>query len=67
MCAITGPDGLTMPAVGRGSDQSVELITSGLREANTAQEILKPSIGPERIEGRSQQDRRFESRFVCLV
>jgi hypothetical protein len=39
----------------------------GLREADTAQEILKPSVGSKRIEGRPQEDRRFEARFIGLV
>ena len=37
------------------------------READTAPEIFESSVGPQRIEGRAQQDGRFESRFIGLV
>src|SRR5437773_1137101 len=36
-------------------------------EADTAQEILKPGVGPERIEDRSHEDGRIESRLIGLV
>ena len=39
----------------------------GLREPDTSQEILKPSVRSERIEGRPQEDRGFEARFIGLV
>jgi hypothetical protein len=46
-------------------------ITAGsfpsFREANTAQKLLESSVGPQRIEGRSQQNGRVESRFITLV
>ena len=46
----------------------MEWVASGdLREADTAQEILKPSVGSERIEGRPQEDRGFEARLIGLV
>ena len=45
----------------------VEQVAPGLREADTAQEILKPQVGSERIEDRSQQDGRIESRLIGLV
>ena len=45
----------------------MEQVALGLREADTAQEILKPSVGSERIEGRPQEDRGFEARFIGLV
>src|SRR5436190_5223197 len=37
-----------------------------LGEADTSQEILKPSIGSERIEGRPQQDGRVEAYLIGL-
>jgi hypothetical protein len=46
----------------------VESVTGGdLREADTAQEILKPSVGPERIESRPHEDGRVEARLIGLV
>src|SRR6266536_3155703 len=36
-------------------------------ESNAAQEILKPSIRPERIEGWPQEDGGVESRLIGLV
>jgi hypothetical protein len=38
-----------------------------MREADTAPEIFESSVGPQRIEGRAQQDGRVESRFIGLV
>jgi len=52
------------PGRGRGS---VESVRSDLREANTAQEISKPSVGPERIEGRPDEDGGVESRLIGLA
>src|SRR5207247_429612 len=37
------------------------------REPDAVQEILKPSVGSERIEGRPQQDGGIESRLIGLV
>jgi hypothetical protein len=37
-----------------------------MREADTAPEIFESSVGPQRIEGRAQQDERVESRFIAL-
>src|SRR5438067_13197178 len=37
------------------------------REPNAAQEILKPSVGSERIEGRPQQDGGGEPRVIGLI
>src|SRR4051794_26079290 len=37
------------------------------REAKTAHKLLESSVGPQRIEGRAQQDGRVESRIVALV
>ena len=36
-------------------------------ESDAAQEILKPRVGPERIEDRSHENGRIESRFIGLV
>jgi len=38
-----------------------------LREADTAREILKPTIGPQGIECRTHQDGGIESRLIGLV
>jgi hypothetical protein len=45
----------------------VEWVASGdLREADTAQEILKPGVGSDRIEGWPQQDGGVEARLIGL-
>ena len=50
------------------SRRSVEWVRSpDLKKADTAQEILKPGIGPQRIEGRPHEDGRVESRLIGLV
>src|ERR1700685_4607251 len=40
---------------------------SSSREANSMQKLLESSVGPQRIEGRAQQDGRLESGFITLV
>jgi hypothetical protein len=41
-------------------------IRDSFREADTAQKILETSVGPQGIEGRSQQNGGVESRFIAL-
>ena len=46
----------------------MEQVAAGdLREADASQEILKPSVGSERIEGRPQEDGGVEARLIGLV
>src|ERR1700730_9976937 len=56
---------------GAGLMYELASITAGSfpssREANAAQKLLESSVGPQRIEGRSQQNGRVESRFITLV
>ena len=64
--------GLGQQVIGNWSEPggglgSVESVRSDLREANTAQEILKPSVGPERIEGRPDEDGGVESLLIGLT
>jgi hypothetical protein len=51
----------------RHERRSVAEAGPGLGEPYTAQEILKPHVGSKRVEGRPQQDRRFETRFIRFV
>lgn len=41
---------------GRGRQSVVSVTSDDLRQTDTAQEILKPRVGSERIEGWPQQD-----------
>src|ERR1700730_35304 len=56
---------------GAGLMYELASITAGSfpssREANAAQKLLESSVGLQRIEGRSQQNGRVESRFITLV
>ena len=50
------------------SRRSVEWVRSpDLKKADTAQEILKPGIGPQRIEGRPHVDGWVDSRLIGLI
>jgi hypothetical protein len=57
--------------VGAGSMHKFASITAesfpSSRKANTVQKLLESSVGPQRIEGRAQQDGCLESAFITLV
>jgi hypothetical protein len=58
-------------AVGAGSMHKLASITAesfpSSRKADTVQKLLESSVGPQRIEGRAQQDGCLESTFITLV
>jgi hypothetical protein len=56
-----------MKVMTSASSPSTRNVLNSSREPDTTPEILESSVGPQRIEGRTQQDGWVESRFIGLV
>ena len=59
--------GISRRSLVKGGVYALTVIAIAAWEADTVQEILKPGVGPERIEDRSHEDGWIESRLIGLV